>query len=161
MAEVYIKGGLTQENAILLLAAAEELGEDPSLVRTTLKGFVTTKKIAKAAGVESYDPDAEFNAEIAKAEKAVEAKPEPQDGVIPAGEAPPVLDDEGNLVVEAEPTDAEPDSEITDDGVIQKVDDAPAQSDNKAAWVEYAKAKGETDESLTKAQLIEKYGTKE
>lgn len=141
MSDVYIKGGLTQENAILLLAAVEELDADPSEVRTTLKGFVTSKKIADKAGLESYDPDAEFNAEIAEAEKAVEAKPEPQDGVIGGGEKPPVLDENNELVVE-------------DSGV-------PAKSDNKAAWAEYAKSQGETDESLTKDALIEKYGNKE
>jgi hypothetical protein len=146
MSDVYIKGGLTQENAILLLAAVEELGGDPSEVRTTLKGFVTSKKIADKAGVESYDPDADFNAEIAEAEKEVAAKPEPEDGVIAAGEAPPVLDDEGNLVVESN----EPPRSGKGSGV--------------EAWRDYAKTQGAEDDEVKDAsreELIEKYGNKE
>ena len=146
MTDVFVKGGLTQENAILLLAAVEELEQDPSLVRTTLKGFVTTQEIADKAGVESYDPDAEFNAEIAEAEKAVEAKPEPEDGVIGGGEAPPVLDDEGNLVVE----NSEPPRSGKGSGV--------------EVWRQYAKAQGAEDDEVKDASredLIEKYGTKE
>lgn len=142
MSEVTVKGGLSQENAILLLAAVEEAGKDASLVRTTSKGFVAPKDIVKAAGLESYDPDKEFNDEIAEAEKAVEAKPEPQDGTISGGEAPPALDDEGNLV------------EV-------KAEGPPAKNASKSDWAEYAKSQGETDESLTKEALIEQYGNKE
>jgi hypothetical protein len=146
MTDVYIKGGLTQENAVLLLAAVEELGLDPSEVRTTLKGFVTSKKIADKAGVESYDPDAEFNAEVAEAEKEAAAKPEPTDGVIGGGEKPPVLDDEGNLVVES----AEPPRSGKGSGV--------------EVWREYAVSQGADEDDVKDAsreELIEQYGTKE
>lgn len=136
MTDVTVKGGLTQENAILLLAAVAELELDPSQVRTTLKGFVTDKKIAKKAGVDWFDPDAEFNAEIAEAEQAAE------DDVVQESEPQPGADEDGFGGDAPEPAQ-------------------PKVTDSKAAWADYAKTQGETDESLTKKVLIEKYGNKE
>jgi hypothetical protein len=43
-------GDSNKDNAVLLLAAAEELGEDASVVRTTDSAFVVSEELAKKAG---------------------------------------------------------------------------------------------------------------
>lgn len=73
MTDVIVEGGTTQDNAILLLAAVEELGEDPSVVQTTSKGFVAPAVVVKKAGLKGYDPDADFNDEVDEAVKAADA----------------------------------------------------------------------------------------
>jgi hypothetical protein len=50
--------GLTSENAILLLAAAEELGLDPSVVATTTENvFLVPAKVAEKAGLKPKADD--------------------------------------------------------------------------------------------------------
>lgn len=172
MSDVTIKGGLTQENAILLLAAVEELGEDPSKVRTTLKGFVTTERIAKQAGLGTYDPDAEFNAAV---DAAVAEVREPVDH--------PIGGDSHTASVTAPQTieNAQADGKTEDDVVTEvvatgdpadvpvgtPVSDEPPRSgkgSGVAEWRKYAVAKG-ADEAVvadeTRENLIEQYGTKE
>lgn len=62
----YGKGG---DNATLLLAAAEELKMEPSVVRTTMHGFEVPEEVAKKAGLDAVDPDEAFNKEIEEARK--------------------------------------------------------------------------------------------
>lgn len=50
---------------------------------------------------------------------------------------------------------------ITNPDVWEDADEVPARSDNKAAWVDYAVAKGadrEEAEASTKDDLVEQYG---
>lgn len=172
MSDVTIKGGLTQENAILLLAAVEELGEDPSKVRTTLKGFVTTSKIAKQAGLGTYDPDAEFNAAV---DAAVAEVREPVDH--------PIGGDSHTASVTAPQTieNAQADGKAEDDVVTEVVAtgdpaDVPVgtpvatepprsgKGSGVEAWRTYAQTQGATEDDVkdaTRESLIENYGTKE
>lgn len=158
MAEVNVGGGLTRDNAILLLAAVEELGEDPSVVRTTMYGFVAPEKVAKQAGVDYVKADAEV-------------EPVEQDDVV----------DEGVIVPTAPPVEvAQPEAvpEVEDDlqSVLQQAEDEatnegngpeveePKKTANKPEWVEFAVSKGadrEVAQDATKNDLIEQYGTKE
>jgi hypothetical protein len=62
----YGKGG---DNATLLLAAAEELEMEPSVVRTTMHGFEVPEEVASKAGLDTVDPDEAFNKEIDEARK--------------------------------------------------------------------------------------------
>lgn len=144
--EVVVAGGLTQDNAILLLAAAEELELDAGVVRTTGKGFVAPEEVVAKAGLDSYDPDAVFNEEIAEAEAAVEEDDEPHDHKMPVPAAAPGINDEGELV-EDEP-----------------VNEEPAGNASTAEWTAYAKSQGATDEDLEglkRNDIAAKYGTKE
>jgi hypothetical protein len=62
--------GLTSENATLLLAAAEELDLDQSVVATTSFGhFLVPEEVAKKAGV-----DYRSEADVEKAEAEAEAQ---------------------------------------------------------------------------------------
>lgn len=54
MTNVNVKGGLSQDNAILLLAAVETMKGDPSVVVAGPAGFIVPKEVADKAGVE-YD----------------------------------------------------------------------------------------------------------
>lgn len=72
MTDVTIKGGLTQDNAILLLAAAEELELDAGVVRTTRTGFVAPQEVADKAGVEFDEPDVEPDTEEASDDESEE-----------------------------------------------------------------------------------------
>lgn len=57
MAEVTVP--VTQDNAVLLLAAAEELGLPADVVRYSEDGFIADEKVVKKAGLhaESEDDD--------------------------------------------------------------------------------------------------------
>jgi len=129
MTDVTVEGGLSRDNAVLLLAAVEELELDPSVVRTTTKGFVAPKKVVDHAGLKSYDPDEAFNAEVEEARKAAESDDGPHDHAAPVAVAAPVLDDEGKLV-------AEP---------VQTVDSTTVTA---PITVEAAKADGATDSQV-------------
>lgn len=135
MSDVIIFGGESRKAlAIELLGAALALDLDPTLVRTTSRGFRVPAEIAEAAGYGAGDD---------------------KDAPTPAP------------VVEPVPTSATPDLEIVD-GVIQKVE-RPKDTDNKDAWIKFAKAHGATDETLTgdngkiitKDAIIASYGDKE
>lgn len=172
MADVTIKGGLTQENAILLLAAVEELGADPSEVRTSLKGFVTSEKIAKQAGLESFDPDAEFNAEI---EAAIAEVSEPVD--YPVGGDSHTSPVTAPQTIENAQADGKDDDEIVtevvasgdpaDEPVGTPVSVEPPRSGKGSGvveWRKHAVAQGADEAAVadeTRENLIEQYGTKE
>jgi hypothetical protein len=49
MSDISIVPDLTKENAEKLLSAAEELGLDPSVVRTSEDGFVVPSEVADKA----------------------------------------------------------------------------------------------------------------
>lgn len=56
--------GLTAENAVLLLAAAEELDLDPSVVQTTTDNvFLVPAEVAEKAGLDPVDEDADGEAD--------------------------------------------------------------------------------------------------
>jgi hypothetical protein len=62
-------GGRSRDTATLLLAAVEDLGLDPSVVRTTSKGYYAPEEVAKKAGldvVESENAVADEDAAPAK-----------------------------------------------------------------------------------------------
>jgi hypothetical protein len=63
-----VRVAISQDNAILLLDAADKAGEDPAVVRTSDNWFVVDEDIAKDAGVE-YEVDEDEKAELA-AERA-------------------------------------------------------------------------------------------
>lgn len=68
-------GDSVKDTAVLLLAAAEEKGLDASVVQYGSSGYFTVpEEVASAAGVDTVDPDAEFNAEIEKARKEANAE---------------------------------------------------------------------------------------
>lgn len=169
MSDVTVQGGLTRENAILLLAAVEELGEDPAVVRTTTHGFVAPEGVVKQAGLNGYDPHEAFNAEIEAAMAEVEAHGPALDFPAPEAQGAPTLDDEGNLVEPPETVlevKGVPAAGTSDSSVVEcvLVKDEPKKNDNKAAWVDFAVSQGaDRDEadSATKNDLIDKYGTKE
>jgi len=50
-------GDSAQDTATLLLAAADEAGEDASVVRTVTGGFIVPEDIAKKAGVDYEKPE--------------------------------------------------------------------------------------------------------
>lgn len=57
--------GMTTDNAILLLAAAEELGQDPSVVQTTTDNvFLVPADVAKKAGLKPVDDEAAASGEV-------------------------------------------------------------------------------------------------
>lgn len=74
--EVPFKHGETGDQAVLLLAAAEELGLDPNVISTTTGGFVAPQEVVdKAFGDESEKDDekpAKKAAKKATAKKAQE-----------------------------------------------------------------------------------------
>lgn len=172
MTDVTIKGGLTQENAILLLAAVEELGADPSEVRTSIKGFVTSKKIAERAGLESYDPDAEFNAEI---DAAIEEVREPVD--YPVGgdshtspvTAPQTIENaqadgkDGDGIVTEVVATGDP-AEVPVGTPVAAEPPRSGKGSGVGEWRKYAVSKGAAEADVadeTRENLIEQYGTKE
>jgi hypothetical protein len=133
MSDVTIFGGDRKALAVELLGAALALDLDPTVVRTTSKGFRVPRDVADAAGYGDLD--------------------EVSDPETPA--------------VTPEPTNENPDSAIVD-GVVQKAK-RPKDTDNKGAWIEFAKAHG-ADEAYftdadgkdkTKAAIIADYGNKE
>jgi hypothetical protein len=61
------------------------------------------------------------------------------------------------------PTSQVPDAPVQDQQQAVETDDAPAQSDTKDVWVEFAVSKGvprDQAEGMTKPQLVEKFGSK-
>jgi 2-keto-3-deoxy-L-rhamnonate aldolase RhmA len=73
MADNDVRVELSKDNAVLLLAAAEELELDPGVVRTTSDNvFIVPSDVAKKAGVKEADDGDDRQAEIAKAVEAVE-----------------------------------------------------------------------------------------
>jgi hypothetical protein len=50
-------GGESQDRAIKLLAAAEQLDQDAAVVRTTTGGFLVEEDVAKKAGLDKYAED--------------------------------------------------------------------------------------------------------
>jgi len=66
-------GDSASDTATLLLAAAEEKGLGPQVVGVDSSGYFTApEEVVKAAGLESVDPDKEFNDEIEKARAEAE-----------------------------------------------------------------------------------------
>jgi len=64
MAENVLVKDVSPDNATLLLAAAEELGLDQSVVATSGDGFVVPAEVAQKAGLaEGPPPDASAEAE--------------------------------------------------------------------------------------------------
>lgn len=60
MAENVVVKDVSPDNATLLLGAAEELGLDQGVVRTSGNGFVVPREVAERAGlVDSDQPPAE------------------------------------------------------------------------------------------------------
>jgi topoisomerase IA-like protein len=55
MSDVEIEGR-SRDNAILLLAAAEELDLDVSVVRTTTNGYIVPEEVANEAGLGEEKP---------------------------------------------------------------------------------------------------------
>lgn len=66
MSDVLIEGR-SKEQAILLLAAAEDLGLDASVVRTTHKGYLVPEKVAKQVESGSEEEKAPAKKAVAKA----------------------------------------------------------------------------------------------
>lgn len=66
MTDVFV-GGRSSDAAILLLAAAEDLGLEPGVVRTTGKGYLVPEGVAKAANL---GPSEEAPAPAQPAKKA-------------------------------------------------------------------------------------------
>jgi hypothetical protein len=62
-------GGKATDNAVLLLAAAEKLDQDPSVVQTSGGAFLVPKDVADEAGVD-YESDSEDQPEKTAAKKA-------------------------------------------------------------------------------------------
>lgn len=62
-------GNNNKDNAVLLLAAAEELGLDSSVVRTSTSAFVVPEDVAKKAGFNSEGEPAKKAAKKAPAKK--------------------------------------------------------------------------------------------
>jgi topoisomerase IA-like protein len=69
MSNVYVDGR-SSDKAVLFLAAAETLGLDPSVVRTTTNGYNVPDDVAKEAG---FDADGKPLSERPKAEPAKKA----------------------------------------------------------------------------------------
>lgn len=65
--------GKAQENATLLLAAAEDLDQDVSVVRTSGGAFIVPQDVADKAGVDYDKPEDESDDE--ESEEKSEAKP--------------------------------------------------------------------------------------
>lgn len=75
MSDTISVAGLTGDNAVLLLAAAEELGLDASVVQTTSYGhFNVPAEVADKAG---FDKDGNPKSKAAK-EAAAAVEPEPE-----------------------------------------------------------------------------------
>lgn len=166
--EVTVEGGLTRESAVLLLAACEELGVERSVVRTTTRGFVAPKDVVKKAGLKGFDPDADLNAELKAARKAVEADDGSHDHAAPAPEKAPVIDpDTGKLVEDPEVTKVA--TEVQEPAKPVEVSANPepprvGRGSGTEAWKAYAKGKGASDADIAdlgRDALVEKYGTKE
>ena len=69
--------GITSDNAILLLAAAEDLDLDASVVRTTSDGhFLVPEEVAKKAGIKADDDEDTKPAQKVAAKKAAAKKTE-------------------------------------------------------------------------------------
>lgn len=62
-------GGRSADTAVLLLAAAEELGLDPSVVRTTSDGYLVPAEVAKKVGGDSEEKPARRTAKKTAAKK--------------------------------------------------------------------------------------------
>lgn len=67
-------GAKPQDTAVLLLAAAEQNGGDPSVVRTTTGAFVVPEEIAEAAGV-SYNSDESAPLAVPQEPQTTDAEP--------------------------------------------------------------------------------------
>lgn len=72
--------GLTSDNATLLLAAAEKMGLDPSVVRTspTDGGFYVPADVAKEAGFDAEGKPAKKAAKDAAKAAEADQSPEPE-----------------------------------------------------------------------------------
>lgn len=70
MNDIHI-GEKSGDNAVLLLAAAENLDLDPSVVRTTSNGFSVPEDVAKEAG---FDADGNRVSDAPKAKKTAAKK---------------------------------------------------------------------------------------
>lgn len=68
MSDVEIEGR-SRDTAVLLLAAAEDLGLDPSVVRTTTNGYVVPEEVAKKADGGDKAPAKKAAAKKAPAKK--------------------------------------------------------------------------------------------
>jgi len=73
MAETVKVQGVSQDTAVLLLAAAEELGLDARVVQVEGDGFRVPKEVADKADVGNVDD------ESPEPEQAPEPEPEPDD----------------------------------------------------------------------------------
>jgi phage protein D len=67
-------GDNNKDNAVLLLAAAQELELEASVVRTTYSAFIVPEEVAKKAKVKGEEVDeadvVDTNAEVSEPEKA-------------------------------------------------------------------------------------------
>lgn len=69
-----IRVDASRDNAVLLLAAAEELELDAGVVRTTSDNvFIVPESVAKKAGVKESEQGKDFAEAVAEARAAVEA----------------------------------------------------------------------------------------
>lgn len=73
MSDVHIKGR-SPEKAILYLAAAEDLGLDASVVRTTSDGYLLPEEIIKASEKPAQQPAKKAAAKKATAKKTTAKK---------------------------------------------------------------------------------------
>jgi hypothetical protein len=67
-------GGESQDRAIKLLAAAEQLDQDAAVVRTTTGGFLVEEDVAKKAGLDKYAEDSEVQSSEPEPVKKTAAK---------------------------------------------------------------------------------------
>lgn len=67
---VEIDGGHSEENAVLLLDAADKLGLEPDVVRTTSFGFSVPEEVAKKAGLDPAKD--EFQEEVEQEESGLD-----------------------------------------------------------------------------------------
>ncbi len=73
MTDVYLEGR-GADKAVLLLAAAEDLDLDPSVVRTTTKGYLVPEEVADKAGLGEEKPAKKAAVKKAPAKKAAVKK---------------------------------------------------------------------------------------
>lgn len=78
MTDVIIEGR-SKDNAILLIAAAREIGADETLVRTTTSGYIVPEEIAAAAfPTEKAEEKAPAKKAVAKKTTAKKAASKPK-----------------------------------------------------------------------------------
>lgn len=152
--EALIVGRGSRETAIALLKAADDVGAPVESVRTVMDGFVVPSEVADK--YEESVAEAERN-EVRRFEEDAE-----QPTNVRQSNTEPVTDSEIANVGLENSGDTTAEAAVASREQGDKGADVPAKSASKGDWEAYAVSQGyDTEEGLTKDQLIERYGASE